>query len=124
MSGWNDLFAHLRRRYGDAPGGSALWQALAGRGSVRAFRDPAPSLRLPLSLTLHDNFYGEGDIRAAIDAYDRRRAVRQPYAQQRRADELGPAERYGWSEDKARQYNLPERADFGAFIRSKGFRLG
>jgi len=30
---------------------------------------------------------------------------------------------YGWSEDKARQYGVPQRADFGAFVRSKGFGL-
>ena len=27
---------------------------------------------------------------------------------------------YGWSEDKARQYGVPQRADFGAFVRKKG----
>ena len=30
---------------------------------------------------------------------------------------------YGWSEDKARQYAHPERADFGAYVRRIGFRL-
>ena len=30
---------------------------------------------------------------------------------------------YGWSEDKARQYAEPLRADFGAFVRKKGFNL-
>ncbi len=34
-----------------------------------------------------------------------------------------PAAPYTWSEDKARQYSKPERANFGAFIRAKGFRL-
>jgi len=28
-----------------------------------------------------------------------------------------------WSEDKARQYAEPQRADFGAFVRAKGFCL-
>jgi nitroreductase/FMN reductase [NAD(P)H] len=32
-------------------------------------------------------------------------------------------EPYGWSEDKARQYAHPERADFGAYVRRIGFRL-
>jgi FMN reductase [NAD(P)H] len=36
---------------------------------------------------------------------------------------LGEAEFYGWSEDKARQYAEPLRADFGAFLRAKGFCL-
>lgn len=82
-----------------------------------------PSLRLPLAATVHDNRYDEGNIRADIDGYDQRRAKAQPYASQRRADDLGRADFYPWSEDKARQYGLPERTDFGAFIRTKGFRL-
>ena len=58
-----------------------------------------------------------------IDAYDLRRADFQPYARQRHAEEYGTTTPYGWSEDKARQYSKPQRADFGAFIRRKGFRL-
>ena len=37
--------------------------------------------------------------------------------------QIRPERRYGWSEDKARQYSVPERADFGAFVRRKGFKL-
>ena len=36
---------------------------------------------------------------------------------------FGRVEFYGWSEDKARQYAVPLRADFGAFVRAKGFHL-
>ena len=36
---------------------------------------------------------------------------------------LGQAAVYGWSEDKARQYAEPLRADFGAFVRAQGFCL-
>ncbi len=32
-------------------------------------------------------------------------------------------EPYGWSEDKARQYSVPERHNFGPFIRGHGFEL-
>jgi len=46
-----------------------------------------------------------------------------PYRRQRGTERFGKADFYGWSEDKARQYGVPERADFGAFIRSKGFSL-
>ena len=38
-------------------------------------------------------------------------------------DKYGTAEFYGWSEDKARQYGVPERANFGGFVRAKGFGL-
>jgi hypothetical protein len=30
---------------------------------------------------------------------------------------------YGWSTDKARQYAVAEREEFGAFVRRRGFRL-
>lgn len=81
------------------------------------------SPRLPLAVTLHENRYGEDGLEEAVAAYDARRAVIKPYAGQRRADALGSVMPYTWSEDKARQYNLPERAGFGAFIRAKGFKL-
>ena len=44
-------------------------------------------------------------------------------ADERRVDQFGETPEYGWSEDKARQYSVPERADFGAFVRKKGFKL-
>ena len=79
--------------------------------------------RLPLSLTLHEERYEEGDLAAQIDAYDRRRAGLRPYRMQRAPERFGSAAFYGWSEDKARQYAEPLRADFGAYVREKGFRL-
>lgn len=81
------------------------------------------SPRLPLEVTVHVDRYGESGIRERIDAYDRRRHALQPYRRQRCADRYPDAPFYGWSEDKARQYSVPERADFGAFIRRKGFSL-
>ncbi|HEX6979922.1 MAG TPA: nitroreductase family protein [Alphaproteobacteria bacterium] len=81
------------------------------------------SPRLPLDVTVHVDRFDETGIRERVDAYDARRRAILPYARQRFADEYGEAETYGWSEDKARQYSKPERADFGAFIRCKGFDL-
>jgi nitroreductase len=99
--------------------------------------------RLDLSITLHEDRYRTGDIAgqdlaaqdlaapdlaaqdlaARIEAYDRRREQRRPYRRQRDPERWGKAEVYGWSEDKARQYAEPLRADFGTFVRAKGFRL-
>jgi nitroreductase len=84
---------------------------------------PKQSMRLPLEVTVHRNGYQEGDVRSAIDGYDRRREAAQPYREQRSTDVFGTATPYGWSEDKARQYAMSERADFGAYIRARGFRL-
>lgn len=81
------------------------------------------SPRLPLDLTLHEDRYDEGDLEAQIAAYDRRRNLTRPFAAQRDIARFGEAADYGWSEDKARQYAVPQRADFGAFVRAKGFKL-
>jgi nitroreductase/FMN reductase [NAD(P)H] len=79
--------------------------------------------RLSLTTTVHYERFDEGDLDAQIDAYDRRRAHARPYRNQRDPARFGRAEFYGWSEDKARQYANPLRADFGAFVRAQGFHL-
>jgi len=79
--------------------------------------------RLPLEVTVHVDRYDETGVREKIDAYDRRRHALLPYRKQRYANRYANVDFYGWSEDKARQYSVPERADFGAYIREKGFSL-
>jgi nitroreductase len=79
--------------------------------------------RLSLETTVHEERFAENDVAAEIEAYDRRRAAVRPYRNQRVPGRFGRSEFYGWSEDKARQYSEPLRADFGAFVRAKGFHL-
>jgi FMN reductase [NAD(P)H] len=79
--------------------------------------------RLPLEVTVHVDRYDETGIREKIEAYDRRRHALLPYRKQRYADRYPDVPFYGWSEDKARQYSVSERADFGAYIRSNRFNL-
>jgi nitroreductase/FMN reductase [NAD(P)H] len=79
--------------------------------------------RLSLEVTVHTDRYDENGVKEKIAAYDRRRDALLPYRRQRNPERFGKADFYGWSEDKARQYSVPEREDFGAFIRSKGFSL-
>jgi len=81
------------------------------------------SPRLGLDVTIHRDRYDEAGLKDKIAAYDRRREAVQPYKTQRYIDRFGASAAYGWSEDKARQYSVPERADFGAFVRRKGFSL-
>ena len=83
------------------------------------------SVRLPPAVTVHTDRYDDGDLPAQLEAYDRRREGRHatPRENQRYADRLGYTEPYGWSEDKARQYSVPERHNFGPFIRGHGFGL-
>ncbi len=83
------------------------------------------SMRLPPALTVHTDRYDDHDLPAQLEAYDRRREARHatPRESQRYVDRFGYTEPYGWSEDKARQYSVPERHNFGPFVRRQGFAL-
>jgi nitroreductase/FMN reductase [NAD(P)H] len=83
------------------------------------------SMRLPPSLTVHTDRYDDAELPTRMEDYDRRREARHrtPREGQRFADRYGYTEPYGWSEDKARQYSVPERHNFGPFIRGHGFAL-
>ena len=83
------------------------------------------SMRLPPALTVHTDRYDDRDLAVEIDAYDRRREARHatPRDSQRYVERFGYTEPCGWSEDKARQYSVPERHNVGPFIRRHGFGL-
>jgi nitroreductase len=83
------------------------------------------SMRLPADLTVHTDRYDDTDLPTRLDDYDRRREARFATTRdkQRYPELWGYAEPYGWSEDKARQYSVPERHNFGPFIRRHGFAL-
>ena len=83
----------------------------------------AISPRLDLDTVMHPDRFDDAALEAEIAAYDRRRHAVQPYRRQRRTDIFGEVGDYGWSEEKARHYALSERADFGAYVRARGFRL-
>lgn len=96
---------------------------IAGLATGWPEQEPDVSMRLPLSVTVHHDRYRENDVQALVEDYDQRRSLSQPYIQQRETGRFGESTDYGWSEDKARQYTVPQRIDFGRFIRSKGFNL-
>ena len=83
------------------------------------------SLRLPPAVTVHTDRYDDRELPGELAAYDRRREARHatPRESQRYTDRYGYTEPYGWSEDKARHYSVPERHNFGPFIRRHGFTL-
>ena len=97
--------------------------------AIRSYYDPSRpgplSMRLPLSVTVHRDRYDDSGFEAALEAYDRRREAARPTPRekQRDAKRFGTVNSYSWSEDKARQYAVPHRADFGAFVRGQGFAL-
>ncbi len=79
--------------------------------------------RLGLDVTVHTDVFSEEGVQSRIDAYDQRRHTQFPLRRQRYPDLYPDASFNGWSEDKARHYSVPERADFGDFIRKKKFSL-
>jgi nitroreductase/FMN reductase [NAD(P)H] len=81
------------------------------------------SPRLALSATVHHGRYDTARVDQELDGYDERRIRERPYRRQRLVERFGTAARYGWTEDKARQYSESQRADFGAFVRRKRYRL-
>jgi hypothetical protein len=80
------------------------------------------SARLPLGLTVHRDRYTDATDEK-VRAYDKRRNGIFPYRAQRNVARFGEAKEYGWSEEKARHYAVPEREDFGAYVKRRGFRL-
>ena len=96
---------------------------VAGMGVGWPSFEGVVSPRLGLDVFLHRDRYDESGLKEKVAAYDRRRNQTQPYKTQRYVDRFGESGDYGWSEDKARQYSVAERADFGAFVRARGFKL-
>jgi nitroreductase/FMN reductase [NAD(P)H] len=83
------------------------------------------SMRLPPAALVHVDRYDASGFDVELAAYDTRRAAVEPAppAKQRYAERWNTIEHYTWSEDKARQYSVPERHDFGDYVRGQGFAL-
>lgn len=79
------------------------------------------SPRLPLTMTVHRDRFGEQDFETELERYDRRREQAAPYRGQRDTGIWGEAPEYGWSEEKARHYAQPQRREFGSYVRNRGF---
>ena len=98
---------------------------VAGMVAGYPARDRKVTPRLPLDAFVHDDRYDDSAFEEWIASYDARRHAALPLNPDRQRDpgRFGRVEFYGWSEDKARQVAVSEREGFGAFIRSKRFRL-
>jgi nitroreductase len=88
-------------------------------------REGFVSMRLPPSLTVHRNRYDADQRAEKIDDYDKRRDQRFsiPETAQKETERFGVADFYGWSEDKTRQYSTPQRPDFLAYLKARGFGM-
>ena len=84
------------------------------------------SLRLPPAVNVHINTYNDAQLEQEIDSYDKRRdsIFSIPPDKQRKVEEYGVANFYGWSEDKARQVSSRERDQLATYLIKKGFNLG
>ena len=88
------------------------------------FRRPV-SMRLPPSVVVHRERYGDTQQDAEIRSYDERRRAREPVAagSLKNNDVHPPREGVGWSENVARQLSVPERFGFAAYLKTRGFDL-
>lgn len=88
-------------------------------------REAKLSMRLPMTTTVHTDRYDSARLEDEVAAYDTRRAKAEPVkaAAQRHRDRYGEVSPYTWSEDKARQYSVPQRHSFGDYVRGQGFAL-
>jgi len=81
----------------------------------------ATSPRLPPSVVVHRERYDDSALTAALPAYD---ALRPP-GKPRYPEVHGPRpEGCAWSENSARQLSVPERANFRAWLATRGINLG
>jgi nitroreductase len=88
-------------------------------------REGFVSMRLPLGVSCHTDSYDDSDLEQLVDSYDQARDARfsLPVDRQKYKKQYGVADYYGWSEDKARQMSVEERANVGTYVRDHGFSL-
>jgi nitroreductase/FMN reductase [NAD(P)H] len=88
-------------------------------------REAKFSMRLPLAATVHTDRYDASAFERELPGYDARRAEAEPArpGNQRLKDKYPDVLPYTWSEDKARQYCVPQRHTFGDYVRKQGFAL-
>jgi nitroreductase/FMN reductase [NAD(P)H] len=83
------------------------------------------SMRLPPAVVVHHECYDDSALTEQIEAYDERRAAREPIApgSQKNVDIYGTRPRVTWSDNVARQLSVPERYGFAAYLKTRGFDL-
>ena len=99
---------------------------VAGMTAGYPSEDGYLSLRRPPAVNVHINSYNDSQLEPEIESYDKRRDAifSIPQEKQRKVEEFGVANFYGWSEDKARQVSSKERDQLAAYLIKKGFNLG
>ncbi len=83
------------------------------------------SIRLPMKVVFHEDFYNDKDMLKQIDHYDKTIECIQPIlkSKQRHVNVYGFNKKNTWSENISRQMSLPERKEFKKWLKSNGFNL-
>ena len=83
------------------------------------------SIRLPMKVVFHEDFYNDKDMLKQIDHYDKTIECVQPIpkSKQRHVNVYGFNKKNTWSENISRQMSLPERKEFKKWLKSHGFNL-
>ena len=83
------------------------------------------SIRLPMKVVFHEDFYNDKDVLDQIDDYDEIIQSLQPIpkSKQRHVKVYGYNKKNTWSENVSRQMSLPERKEFKKWLISHGFDL-
>ena len=89
---------------------------IAGLAVGQTAETPEPSLRLPCPAPSTKTATAAPTLDLTSKPMIKGGRAHNPTRPQRQTETLGPTEPCTWSEDKARQYSLPERTDFGACL--------
>ena len=83
------------------------------------------SIRLPMEVIFHEDFYNDKDLLKRIDNYDKTIQSLQPIpkSKQRHVKVFGFNKENTWSENISRQMSLTERKEFKEWLKSHGFDL-
>ena len=83
------------------------------------------SIRLPMKVVFHEDFYKDKDIINQIDDYDKTIQSFQPIpkSKQRHVNVYGFNKKNTWSENISRQMSLPERKEFKKWLKSSSILI-
>lgn len=77
-------------------------------------------MRLPLEITVHKNQYNDRNIQFLLEDYDNDKINNGEFSnKERNPEKFQPVKKYGWLEDKSRQFSQTEREDYHKYLKSQ-----
>ena len=75
-------------------------------------------MRLPLEITVHKNQYNDRNIQFLLEDYDNDKINNGEFInKERNPEKFQPVKKYGWLEDKSRQFSQTEREDYHKYLK-------